>query len=160
MYANDHDDWFPHGGKTPEESLSFIATNGDPYLMKMLLGGKHLPQSVVDSAFSKDGALSPASCGWHYVEGLKQEDSPELAIAWDKMAGLDHNGRFLKDLQCEAVMLDGSSQHIFKKGWPAFCAKQKQLLQEVIASRTTNDPSVRWSDEPALGPNIQPVKGR
>jgi hypothetical protein len=154
MYANDHGGWMPHGGSTPEGSLSFVCTNGDPYLVKQFLRGKHLSETVVDTQLRRKGVLSPETCGWHYVEGLREGDSYELAMAWDKKTGLSHHGRYFADLQCEVVMLDGSAQQIQKKDWPAFCAKQKQLLAEVIASRGPNDPPVRWSDEQALGPNV------
>lgn len=74
MYANDHGGWMPHGGKTPEESLSFVCTNGDRYMVKQFLRGKHLPQSAVDDALNRNGVLSPDSCGWNYIEGLREGD--------------------------------------------------------------------------------------
>jgi hypothetical protein len=122
-------------------------------MVKPFLRGKHLPQSVVDEALTRNAVLSPDSCGWHYVEGLREDDSLELALAWDKKTGLTHHGRFFDDIQCEVLMVDGSAQLILKKNWPAFCARQKQLLAEVIASRGPTDPPIRWSDEQALGPN-------
>jgi hypothetical protein len=161
IYANDHGGWWPHGGRTPEESLSFACTNDDSYALKNLMGGKHIPQVVVDAAFAKDGVLSPASCGWHYVEGLRKDDAlTGLAVAWDKMSGLDHNGRLRKDFEREVVMLDGSSQMISKKKWPEFCATQQALIAKAIAIRTRTDPPIRWSDESALGPNRFPPPSR
>lgn len=154
MYAQDNGNWFPHGGRTPEESLSFVCTNNDDYGARTLLGGKHVPQSVVDTALKNNGVLSPVSCGWHYIEGLREDDNPELAVAWDKKVGLNHNGRLTKDLQCEVILLVGSTLHMSKKDWPAFCAKQKELLAKTIASRDLKDPPIRWSDEEALGPNV------
>lgn len=153
MYADDHGGWLPHGGRTPEESMSFMATNGDPYFVKALLRGKHLPQSVVDAAFVTHGVLSPASCGWHYVEGLRKGDDPALAVAWDKMSGLNHNGRLMKNVEREVILLDGSAQQISKTEWPKFCTHQKRLLAEAEAKRKPGDPPIRWSDEAALGPN-------
>jgi hypothetical protein len=157
MYANDHQNWFPYGGATPEESLSLVCSNGDPYSVKGLLCGKHLSRSLVEATMANNSVLSPATCGWHYVEGLREDDPQTLAIAWDKVVGLDHNGRFHKHLQCEVVMLDGSAQQIPKAAWPKFCAQQRELIAKVVAERTTNDPAIRWSDEAALGPNKFPA---
>lgn len=153
IYADDHDGWLPHGGTTPEHSLSFLCTNNDEYAVKGLLRGKHLSQSVVDEALARDGSLSPASCGWHYVEGLRADDPPDVAIAWDKVTGLGHNGQRVRWLAREVVMLDGSSQLIGIKNWAAFVALQKNRLTEIQATRSPNAPPIRWSDEATLGPN-------
>jgi hypothetical protein len=156
IFANDHEGWYPYGGRTPEESLSLICTNGDPYHLKSLLRGKHLPQSVVDDALNRHGVLSPESCGWHYVEGLREDDNPNLAVAWDRVTGLDHNGRRRSDLQHEILRLDGSSGFISKGRWSAFIEEQQMLIAETIAKRPSNSPAIRWSDETSLGTNKFP----
>ena len=153
LYANDHGGWYPFGGKTPEESLSLMRSNGDPYSITHVMRGKHLEQKNVDDAFARDGVLGPSSCGWHYVEGLQKDDSPQLAVAWDRVTGVNHFGQWSKELQCEIVRLDGSTDHIPVKAWPEFVEQQKKLLAETAANRSTNSPPIRWSDEETLGPN-------
>jgi len=151
LYANDHDGWYPYGMKTPEASLSLLCTNNSS--VQGILRGKHLPQEVVDRALANNGLLGPASCGWHYIEGLREEDDPQLAVLWDRIIGLDHNGRLKSGLQHEVITVDGSMQYISKQNWPAFVQQQKRLLAETAANRTTNSPPIRWSDEETLGPN-------
>lgn len=153
IYANDHEGWFPHGGRTPEESLSLACTNGDPYLLQGMLRGKHLPQSVVDGAFARDKVLSPESCGWHYVEGLRENDDPELAVGWDKTVGLGHNGNRMRGLEHEVWTVEGSTHLISKVAWPKLVERQRQLLAEAAANRSPASPAIRWSDEKSLGPN-------
>ena len=152
QYAEEHSGWFPYGEATPEASLSLVRTT-DPAAVRWWMRGKHLPQSVVDQAIARDGVLSPETCGWHYIEGLREDDNPGTAIAWDKVTGLGHNGERRPGLAHEVVFLDCSHQYIFTQEWPGFAATQKLFLAEVIAKRSSNDPPIRWSDESTFGPN-------
>jgi hypothetical protein len=130
MYAREHNGFFPAGGPTPEASLSFLYTNG---LSAMVLRGKTVPLKVTQAALVKDGVLGPESCGWHYVEGLKDMDDPNIAIVWDKV-GLNHNGRRFKGGGHEVIRLDGSTHYVSGPVRPKFLEDQKQLL----ATRATN----------------------
>ncbi len=122
----------------------------------MLLRGKHLSQKIVDETLAKVGILGPDSCGWHYVEGLHENDDGNIAVAWDKVTGLDHHGQKKTGFMHEVLMLDGSNQFIRTEKWKEFIKTQKELLAEVAAKRPTNSPPIRWSDEETLGPNKFP----
>ena len=115
--------------------------------------GKNIPRAIADTALIKDGVLGPESCGWHYIEGLREDDDPQIAALWDKVRGLGHNGQRRPGMAHEVSLLDGSHTGISEAEWPKFIADQKARLAEVIASRPTNSPPIRWSDEEALGPN-------
>jgi len=150
IYAENHRGWLPHGRPTPEGSLSLLCTDSN------LVGwicGKNIPVAVARAALAKDGTLGPASCGWHYVEGLRSDDYPQIAVAWDKIHGLGHNGQRVEGLARSVILLDGSEQGISEKKWPDFVADQKARLAKTIASRDTDSPAIRWSDEESLGPN-------
>lgn len=150
LYANDHGGWFPHGESSPEASLGLLAKH-DPTTV-YLLGGKHIPSSVAAQAFT-NGTFGPEMCGWHYVEGLHVDDDPDVAVAWDKVTGLGHNGERRRGFMHEVVFLGGYTEFITKSAWTEFVNKQKEKLERVIASRCTNDPPIQWSDEATLGPN-------
>ena len=92
-YAGNHDGVFPVGGPTPEASLSMLYSNVE-YVQPDILRGRTVPEAVVRQALKRDGRLGPDSCGWHYVERLRLDDDPGLAIFWDKV-GLGHNGQRL-----------------------------------------------------------------
>ena len=70
--------------------------------------------------------LSPETCGWHYVAGLRKDDNPRLALFWDK-AGLGHNGERLSDGGHHVWFVSGISEHISGNRWEAFLAEQEQL---------------------------------
>jgi hypothetical protein len=152
-YAEDHSHWFPYGEKTPEASLSLLYQY-DTNTALWVLGGKYISRETVEATFERDGKLSPTTCGWHYIEGLRNDDPPEIAIAWDKVVGLGHNGERGIGLMHEVVNLGGSTFFISKKAWPEFLVNEKKFLTDVIHSRSSNAPPIRWSDEESLGPNL------
>ena len=80
-YAASHGGAFPAGQSSPEASLSLLYTNVDGVTAE-LLRGKTVPEPLVRQILSHGGLLEPDSCGWHYVEGLKTDDDPRLAIFW------------------------------------------------------------------------------
>lgn len=132
MYADDNDGWFPSGEETPEASLSLLY--GD-LLNIYLLAGKTTSPAMAQQAIDEHGRLGPESCGWHYVEGLRADDDPEIAVVWDKV-GLGHNGQRLKSGGHEVLFVDRWSRYISGAQWEEFLARQKELLAE-RASATT-----------------------
>jgi hypothetical protein len=157
LFAEDHSGWLPHGQATPEASLSLLCAE-EPYMAE-ILRGKTVLRKVVDEALAKDGVLGPRSCGWHYIEGLNErDDSSEIAVIWDKVEGLGHDGDYHPTLAHEILLLDGSINQIDKREWPAFVEHQKQLLAATMAKRSQRDPPIRWSDEATLGPNVNPPR--
>ncbi len=155
-HATNHGGWFPHGGKTPEASLAILCA-ADTNLLDVVRG-KNIPLKLACKNWSADGSLGPESCGWNYVEGLRADDVPGIAMAWDKIFGLGHNGQRIRGLAHEVIMIDGSKKGIALKEWPKFAMEQREKLAKVIASRPTNSPAIRWSDEDTLGTNWFPAR--
>jgi len=151
-YAEDDGHWFPHGASTPEASFGLLYTN-DLERATHMLAGKTIPQKVVRARLRQFGTISPDTCGWHYVEGLRDDDDPQIIVAWDKAIGLSHNGQRKDGLMHEVIRVDGLDELIGKERWPEFIADQKKRLAQLIASRDSNAPPIRWSDEESLGPN-------
>jgi hypothetical protein len=151
-YAEDHEHWLPHGEATPEASLSLLYKY-DTNVALWVLPGKNIRREFVETTLKRDGKLSPETCGWHYVEGLRDDDDLQIAVAWDKVVGLGHNGQRWPRYMHEIVHLDGSTEFIEKNQWHEFIANQKNLLAHVVALRASNAPPIRWSDEEDLGPN-------
>ncbi len=151
FYAEENNGCFPSGRTTPEASLGLLYDGTDDFMIG-LLRGKTVPENVTRAAL-KTGKFGPESTGWHYVEGLRSDDDPQIAVAWDKIHGLGHNGQRLEWLARSVIFLDSSEQGISEEKWPDFVADQKARLAKLIASRVTNSPAIRWSDEESLGPN-------
>jgi len=155
MYAENHDGWLPYGRETPEASLALFA-HDDIDSALWVLGGKNVPRVVVQAALTNAWVFGPDTCGWHYVEGLREDDDPQLMVAWDKTVGLNHNGMRTKGLEHEVVFLDGSAQYASSTKWRQLVADEKEKIAKVIISRQSNAPPIRWSDEAELGPNRFP----
>ena len=129
-YATTHDGAFPSGEATPGASMSLLyRETGEERANAELLRGKTVPESVVKSILERGELLSPETCGWHYVEGLRINDDPRLALFWDK-AGLDHNGGLLDDGGHIVLFVDGQREHIPGAEWDKFLEEQRKLLAE------------------------------
>ena len=132
-YARTHGGAFPAGEATPEASLSLLyreeAEWGGPLANANLLRGKTVPESVVKEIFERGELLTPETCGWHYVEGLRADDDPCLALFWDK-AGLDHNGGRLDAGGHVVLFVKGECKYIPKAKWDDFLKEQGKLLAE------------------------------
>lgn len=127
-YAGNHDGAFPTGRPTPEASLSLLYSNVS-WVTPDLLRGRTVPEAVVKEALRRDGALGPDSCGWHYVEGLRLDDDPGLAIFWDKI-GLGHDGQRLSRPGHTVLFVGGDRRFIPQSDWQAFLSEQARLLQQ------------------------------
>ena len=134
-YATLHDGVFPAGESSPEASLSLLY----PELADAnLLRGKSVPESVVQAVLDDGKRLGPDTCGWHYAEGLRQDDNPKLALFWDK-AGLDHNGGRLAGGGHIVIYLKLRIEQVPAAEWDKFLAEQKQLFEEAMLKRAKEE---------------------
>jgi hypothetical protein len=127
-YAVTHGGAFPAGEATPEASLSLLYRT--KLADEVLLRGKTVPASVVKEILERGELLTPDTCGWHYVEGLRADDDPRLALFWDK-AGLDHNGGRMAEgghIVLFVPLMD--RKYIPEAEWEEFLEKQRELLAE------------------------------
>ena len=155
QYALDHKSWYPNGMESPEASFSKLYPEYENSLRAVR--GKNIPLEAATAAWKRDGHLGPDSCGWHYVEGLNENDDPSIAVVWDKAWGLGHNGQRIRGFGREIILTDGSNRGILVRDWPKFAFEQRAKLAKLIAARGTNGPPIRWSDEESLGTNWFPV---
>jgi hypothetical protein len=126
QYADDHDGFYPAGEANPEASLSLLHY-GNYELGAEALRGKIVPVEIVEQIFDAGRLLGPESCGWHYVEGLTQNDDRRIAILWDKV-GLGHNGERHGDGGREVLFVGGERRWIARADWAAFMQEQEELL--------------------------------
>jgi hypothetical protein len=102
---------------------------GCPLADANLLRGKTVPESVVKEILERGELLTPDTCGWHYVDGLRVDDDPRLAVFWDK-AGLDHNGGRMGEGGHTVLFVDGQRKYIPQAEWDEFIEIQRKLLAE------------------------------
>jgi len=137
-YASIYGGYLPAGEKTPEASLSILYGtvpwfNG-PYGAN-LLRGKIVPEAAVQARLDQGQRLTPETCGWHYVEGLRDDDDGQIAVCWDKV-GLDHFGGLLPDGSHTVLYLFGNHGTITAEEWPNFLDEQQRLIAKSKAART------------------------
>jgi hypothetical protein len=132
-----------------------LHTNYEPTLDR--LRGKNTPLAITRAAWERHGELDARSCGWHYVEGLSATNDASVAVAWDKSWGLGHQGQRIRKFGREVIYADGRLVSKLVTDWPAFATDQREKLARLMASRSTNDPAIRWSDEETLGTNVFPA---
>lgn len=125
-YADSHDGNFPSGGATPEASLSqvnFLNEHGCASLLCGKTGSASEAQEILD----REELLGPKTCRWHYVEGLRSDDDPGLAIFWDK-EGLGHNGEWLPEGGHIVMFVSGFSEYVPAKEWDEFLSTQGAMI--------------------------------
>jgi hypothetical protein len=132
-YAERHDGWFPRGEASPEASLSLLHRGDPEWANANLLSGKTVPVPVVAARLEAGELLTPETCGWHYVEGLRMDDDPKLALFWDKV-GLGHNGQRLSGGH-EVWFVRGNSEYIPGDQWEQFLDEQAKLRAAIKRPR-------------------------
>jgi len=127
-YAEKHDGWYPRGESSPEASLSLLYRQ-DSYLAHNLRG-KTISYEVVRTRLEQGELLTPETCGWYYVEGLRQSDDAELALFWDKVP-LGHNGQRSSDGGHKVWFVKGHGEYISGTAWPQFLEQQERSRREL-----------------------------
>ncbi len=146
QYADSHDGWFPRGQASPEASLSLLYRQ-DAGLLETLRG-KTIPESVVRSRLERGELLTPETCGWHYVEGLRSDDDSRLALFWDKV-GLGHNGEQLPEGGHYVCFISGI-KYIRGADWSVFLAEQAKLLDALKSRAAEPDDEGERADSPTI----------
>lgn len=131
QYAERHGGWFPRGEATPEASLSLLYRDDPDLASAELFRGKTLPVDAVRERIDRGELLTPETCGWHYVEGLRADDDRRLALFWDKV-GLGHNGERLAGGGHYVWLVGGDSTYIPGAEWEAFLDEQQRLRAALI----------------------------
>ena len=124
-YSDQHGGWFPKGEATPETSLSLLhRENPRGESRPTYCGAKTVPEATVRARLEAGELLTPETCGWHYVEGLRRGDDPRLALFWDK-AGLGHNGERLSNGGHYVCFISMSFEYVPGDQWETFLAEQE-----------------------------------
>ncbi|NUQ62248.1 MAG: hypothetical protein HUU20_07155 [Pirellulales bacterium] len=128
-YAAAHEGAFPAGESTPEASLSLVYRWSREAIDAHTLAGKTGSTAATQSTLDRGELLGPDTCGWNYVEGLRLDSNPRLALFWDK-DGLGHDSQRLPGGGHEVYFLSGEVVHIPESEWSKFRAEQHTLLDD------------------------------
>ena len=123
-YADQNGGRLPTGGATPEASLGLLY----PALLDAnVLRGKTYPEAPAQLLLEAGQPLTPATCGWEYVDGLTIQPTGQnrVALFWDKF-GSGHNSEALPFSGHTVMFMDGHTEIIATDDWAQFladCAK-------------------------------------
>jgi hypothetical protein len=140
-YAEKNGGVFPAGQATPEASLSLIHSL-DPSGGEnaYLLHRRGVPCERVRLILERGELLGPDTCGWNYVEGLRLNSNPELALFWDK-EGLNEIGGRLSEGGHIVSFVGSPCQYIPASRWDSFLEGQKKMFAEEKNKAATKDDS-------------------
>jgi hypothetical protein len=97
------------------------------------LTGPGYDTTAFEEAGATNGNVPEERCGRVYVQGLRDTNSPEIAILFDKIASPgDHCGAFRRlraPFGREVGYLAGSMEFVLNSRWPEFADKQIKLLE-------------------------------
>jgi hypothetical protein len=138
-YASDHQGKFPYHTNGYGDALLLMtnevcgwwaSVTGPGYdekpFLKALAQGSHLPEQA---------------CGRVYVQGLSENDNPEIVLLFDKLPtpGGDHCHflrRMCAPLAREVWTVGAGTRQVLERDWPAFSRGQIELLVASGISRT------------------------
>ena len=137
MYAREHGGRFPVHTNGYGDALLVLDPYGNPPL-----SGPCFSESLFDDARKTGGDIPEEKCGRVYVQGLSTTNDGRIAIAFDKVATPGDHTHFFKrfkapwgrDVLYVGDYKDGAMESnefggfVLEKDWPAFCAKQIELL--------------------------------
>jgi len=137
-YAEAHGGEFPSGEATPEASLSLI---GKEYAYLLVRRGAST--KVVEQMLDRGELLDSETCGWNYVEGLRLDSDPKLALFWDK-EGLSEIGGRLPEGGHFVSYVGSAYEYVPASRWGSFLEEQRRLLaEEKEKGSATNSRNVR-----------------
>ncbi|NQU22507.1 MAG: hypothetical protein HQ567_14615 [Candidatus Nealsonbacteria bacterium] len=132
-YAEAHGGEFPSGEATPEASLSLI---GKEYAYLLVRRGAST--KVVEQMLDRGELLDSETCGWNYVEGLRLDSDPKLALFWDK-EGLSEIGGRLPEGGHFVSYVGSAYEYVPASRWGSFLEEQRRLLAEEKEKRQRNE---------------------
>lgn len=130
-YAERHDGWFPRGEASPEASLSLLHRENPGLVTANVLRSPTVPEAVAQVRLESGELLAPGTCRWHYVEGLRSDDDPRLALFWEKTA-LNRTESLLYPGGCRVFFVGGGVEHVALERWEEFLAAQEWLRAGIM----------------------------
>ncbi len=133
MYSGANNGYFPYSEKGYADGLA----KASEYCNWIVTGPGY--KRVLSEDFEKEN-ISEDLCGRVYIQGLKEEDSCDIAILFDKLAtpGGDHCHlpmRMWAPLGREVLFTDGHHEFITNEQWDDFVKTQIDLLGQAGMSK-------------------------
>ena len=134
-YASAHDGSFPYSEKGSYDALQTLYPEYTPSGIELAGISGNVAATV--AALRTNGALDESRTSWVYVQGLKREDDPKLAILWESKAGLYPNGKRNSFGGRPVLLLSGDITNVPAADWERFLRQQHELRNAVQRKRAT-----------------------
>src|ERR1051326_2043876 len=143
-YASDHDGWYPKGELTPLESLQLLYKGGYAYwgYFAGITGSEKETKKRLESG----GKLDETVSSWVYWPGFRSDDSQlldellpshkyELAVLWEKTAGISIFGDRTRDKGLHAICSNSRWAQIPGNEWDGFLKEQERYRRVIFDYR-------------------------
>jgi hypothetical protein len=129
QYAHEHDGWFPRSEKGPYAALTLLYPYSDAWTLCGLSGKSQALQDALTQGRDIDESLT----SWRYVQGLRTNDPPNLAILWESEAGISDDGRRNGYGSRAVLFLNGGITNIPNSEWDRFIDDQASLRKRTLS---------------------------
>ena len=132
-YAEDHNGYFPTGGRNPREALLklYPVYLNDERFLAGLSGDRKLLKQQMSAGLE----ISEDASSWVYWPGFRRDDPPELAIIWERAAGVKGISSRAPRGSHAVGVVDGKTAQVSRKEWFEFLQRQEFLRRRILESR-------------------------
>lgn len=132
-YAADHEGKFPDGAKTSQEALRKLIPSYLP--TPSILAGITGDISMLEACLNRGEMVTDSVSSWVYFPGFRQDDDSNLAIIWERVAGVRFNGGRAPAGSHAVGFTDGSHRQIAASEWNSFLRDQATLRKAISERR-------------------------
>jgi hypothetical protein len=117
-----------NGGHYPNGVNGFVAIKAlfPNYIDCDVLAGLSGNREACCKVLREGKELTEASCSWVYLPGLRQTDSKDLPILWERTMSIGGNGESIGDGGRVVVFVGGRRDYVSSTEWEKI---QKRLMQ-------------------------------
>ena len=140
-YASDHGGSFPSSEKGNYDALQKLFPDYTPSGIE--LAGISGNADAAVAALRNNTPLDQSLTSWVYVQGLKEEDDPNLAVLWELRSGLYPNGKRNSFGGHAVLLVSGDITNVPATDWEGFVKQQEQLRRKQAAGTNTSPGAAR-----------------
>lgn len=132
-YAEDHNGYFPQGGRNPREALLklYPVYLNDARLLAGLSGDRKLLKQQMLAGIE----ISEDASSWVYWPGFRTDDPPELAVIWERASGVDAISGRASPGSHAVGFADGRCEQVSRNRWFEFLREQELLRRRILENR-------------------------
>ena len=128
-YALDHGGWFPRNDTNYYAALQLLYPNYSPACELAGLSGDY---EATITALKQGEPLTGNLSSWVYPQGLREDDGLDLALLWERRAGVRPTGNEDPSGGHAVLFISGEIKQIPGPEWDGFLKKQEFLRKTAI----------------------------